>query len=444
MTLRATTIRVLDVLRQPLVVVVVQRAYSVAPIVSGTLPILAHYHTHSSDSHTKSNSNSSVLRPKAIKQRPLPTETLHTPELLVQTSVPLSFISEMPSIEPPKGSGASECFGVTLKGNKCKNKTSKGSQYCWRHQAEQEFKPPHRPQQPTVAASTPIGVSKPANQHHYHTIASTASVAPAPSLNHLGWWRVHQLHHQYESTVSALTPSALVSDPMMMSHSFNRPPATPPSPLKNKKKMQQKGHIYCYTLTNYIDTKAQDQLVIHIQNEPGTEYKKVKISRSPFILIKIGRTTKPVKTRLKQWEAHCKHELTCLTPFNHRELLHQHGIKGTMKNLLSAMERVALNDNFIASKFPTFQDDGFYCESHLDDIEKEIHRQLRDRYGQSKVFCKGCYEENVATVGATAANAITIDAIKAANVHVEWFLVPKIEMARVFRIIHKIVKQTGG
>lgn len=414
------------------------RALSVVPIVPTPVRFPTHYDSPISRSQVEiATSTTTASLHLSTSSLSLSSIRAHTPELAVQTTVPLSFLTEMPEPEPI--SGSSQCLGLTQKGNKCKNKTTKDSSYCWRHQAQESStvvlssaKPSNRPPHSTVATA-PIGVSRPPIQHHYHTTSSVPGVAQTPEGGR--WWKVG-------ATFSGLATLS----PDVSSHTFSRPPATPPlSPsVKNKKKSQQKGHIYCYTLTNYIDVTAQDQLVIHIQNVPGTEYKKVKISKSPFILIKIGRTSKPVKTRLRQWEAHCKHELTCLTPYNHRQLLRQHGIKGTMNNLLTAMERVALDDDVISKMFPMFQDDGFYCQSHLDDIEKEIHRQLRERYGQSKVFCKGCYEENIRARGGTVSTEALVDAVKEANVHVEWFLVPKIEVGKVFRIIHNVVKQSAS
>lgn len=85
-----------------------------------------------------------------------------------------------------------------------------------------------------------------------------------------------------------------------------------------------------------------------------------------------------------------------------------------MQCLVDQLKRLNLQANY---RHFDYSQHGFYtCKAH--EVEQMIHSQLHKSYGFGKVYCEGCGGESP-------------------NVHQEWFLVPRRDIKRVFRVIDR-------
>lgn len=213
---------------------------------------------------------------------------------------------------------------------------------------------------------------------------------------------------------------------------INQPKQPPPSPLPSSTSHLKKdrGYIYIYTMTNFL-TPPKNWL-FKVKNIPNTSrFKRDKwiefnSKKSPYILIKIGKTTQSVNARIAQWENKCGHDLTNLEPKN-RNLVKK---EGAISGLIRMFRRLdVVDDDERRNEYRTYRNNGFYCGSNLDVVESSIHKVLRHKYGKGDVYCVGCNNEPVKVNDKSSPFDTNY------NVHIEWFLIPKTDLEYVYKLI---------
>lgn len=149
------------------------------------------------------------------------------------------------------------------------------------------------------------------------------------------------------------------------------------------------GFIYAYTLRSFENAHVFNSKKDRFEPLLGSGLRKLMFwnTKPKQLLIKIGYTTSTPDKRLDQWQNQCGHQLTLITPRardapGYDPMLH-----------------------------------GWKC-SDPHSVEHAIHNKLHALYGRGQVKCS-CR--------------------KAQGIHVEWFLVPRKELANVCRVIDKIV-----
>ncbi|CAK9441091.1 uncharacterized protein LODBEIA_P49600 [Lodderomyces beijingensis] len=151
-----------------------------------------------------------------------------------------------------------------------------------------------------------------------------------------------------------------------------------------------------------------------------------KSIKSPYILIKVGMTTQLPNVRIKQWELKCKHELVNMGPAN------SHLAKPHL-SWWQRMANLSLEDGQrVDATYRNLQNEGFYCNGNLKNVEMAIHSKLRANYGKGDVFCSGCVSDDDLTVNKSTKAVPLRHNFK---VHVEWFLVPKTDLTSVYKLI---------
>lgn len=154
-----------------------------------------------------------------------------------------------------------------------------------------------------------------------------------------------------------------------------------------------------------------------------------------MLLVKVGMTTQTVAKRIQQWESKCQHKLVCLHP--------EYDMPLSQNSLLDRFKRLTISSLRHSAQFrqyTTFQDNvkGFFVPRDVLKAEKEIHEQLKNRFGRGDVYCTGCVEK--AKNKHNESSLLTLfkkkDFVQSDyNVHVEWFPIPKKKLHEVFKII---------
>lgn len=199
-------------------------------------------------------------------------------------------------------------------------------------------------------------------------------------------------------------------------------PAKPVNPTYPAKPATPKpGYIYVYTMTRLLTHDKHPWL--NVKNLPNSKNKKwvpFDSKSSSYILIKVGMTTQTVSKRIQQWKDKCHHDLTVLSPG-------QKFSESSLKRLVAKFKNISLEPT---PTYRTFRNDGFYSKGDIRRVESEVHRQLRKKYGYGDMLCIGCEKTPSSKSGGPFSEVH--------NIHVEWFLVPKVEMPWVYGVIDKI------
>lgn len=203
-----------------------------------------------------------------------------------------------------------------------------------------------------------------------------------------------------------------------------KPSTSPVNPTCQAKPATPKpGYIYVYTMTRLL---THDKIPwLNVKNLPNSRNKKwvpFDSKSSSYILIKVGMTTQTVSKRIQQWKDKCHHDLTVLSPG-------QKFSESSLKRLVAKFKNISLEPT---PTYRTFRNDGFYSKGDIRKVESEVHRQLRNKYGYGDMLCIGCEKTPSSKSGGPFSEAH--------NIHVEWFLVPKVEMPWVYGVIDRITE----
>lgn len=311
-----------------------------------------------------------------------------------------------------------QCCGLTQKGVRCKKKVRGSRDYC-----------------------------------HYHQDQAN---------NLLG--RINGKLH--EKVSEAFHERPLASEPVL---AYSHKPSNTNSPKHHNKP----GYIYVYTLTSLIENeKKNNELWLKVRNIPNTSSKDkdkwlpFDYRKHPYTLIKVGMTTQTVEKRLQQWENQCQHRLTCLIPNLHNSGFDKSVLSSSMDRFgplfSSTSESSGSGVSRLILKFKKLQvtsttttqpsqyktlrvrDQGFYAPNSILQAETQIHQILRDKYGSGDVLCTAC-KKNTKTVEEAEHASKLLRLFKkhkqesfkkgTYNIHVEWFLIPKLDLEYVYRVI---------
>lgn len=186
----------------------------------------------------------------------------------------------------------------------------------------------------------------------------------------------------------------------------------PPPNFKDNTKVTKPGFIYLYTLAHLLSLSSGRQPWLQIHKWGADSLKA--FNPKTKILVKIGCTTSTVTHRLKQWESQCQHKLTLVNPYNTRETLDK------MSIFLKNFSLLSIGPSYKNFKFDEL---GFYCGKDVFQIESQIHEILRQVYGYGTVHCGGCSNDGKY------------------KIHVEWFLIPRRDLDKVFKTIDKVIER---
>jgi len=158
-----------------------------------------------------------------------------------------------------------------------------------------------------------------------------------------------------------------------------------------------------------------------------------------LILVKVGMTTQTVAKRIQQWESKCHHKLVCLHPEYHIPA----ALSGSFLERFRGLTLSAQKTSAQFRQYTTFQDNikGFFVPRDVLRAEKEIHDELKQKFGRGDVYCTGCVEKGKAE----HKESRLFDLFRKKdfmqsdyNVHVEWFPIPKNRIHEVYKIIDRI------
>mmetsp|Transcript_590 Transcript_590/g.657 ORF Transcript_590/g.657 Transcript_590/m.657 type:complete len:284 (+) Transcript_590:218-1069(+) len=208
------------------------------------------------------------------------------------------------------------------------------------------------------------------------------------------------------------------------------------------KQTEKNGFIYVYTLTRLLVNNDKDWS-LKVRNLPNVSNKHrdtwvpFKSEKSPYMLIKVGMTTQTVQRRLRQWQDKCHHDLTCLHP--------QKNIQTSSKIDLIIYRFKGLSIKKQPVKFRTYNEEqfGFQCPRGVNLAESEIHKMLIAKYGSGDVYCTGC--KGISSIEDSSKWKLFNHKLHSKdpfqdgyNIHVEWFLIPKKDLERVYRLIDTV------
>lgn len=184
-------------------------------------------------------------------------------------------------------------------------------------------------------------------------------------------------------------------------------------PYSSQGEKRKLGLIYLYTLQDLVDPMSKKQNWVQI-HKSGNKFSK-KFDPRTKLLMKIGFTTVGVMKRLQQWEKQCGHHISLVNPYDTWKLM------DPMSLMIQNFTRLGLKT---VPKFRNFKFEelGFQCDSEPLEIERQIHLILREKYGFSHVYCQGCSVQK-----------------NDFNVHLEWFLIPRKDVDKIFKIIDKVI-----
>ncbi|KAG7665557.1 uncharacterized protein J8A68_000959 [[Candida] subhashii] len=194
-------------------------------------------------------------------------------------------------------------------------------------------------------------------------------------------------------------------------------------------------------MTNFLNPPPQWSF--KVKNLPNTskfhrdKWIEFNSKKSPYILIKIGKTTQTVNNRILQWEKKCNHKLTNLEPLNRHLIEKRRHDGGIISGLIRRFRRLEVRDDEEDVQYKRYKNNGFYCNSKLDLIESTIHKSLRKKYGKGDVYCIGCNQDPIKVKRKTSPFDTNY------NVHIEWFLIPKEDLQYVYKLIDSTCIQLG-
>lgn len=264
-------------------------------------------------------------------------------------------------------------------------------------------------------------------------------------------------HHQNQSTTSPKTDRSGAffkkkpQQELNLQKSRSSSPAKPFVPKKtsslprvqyfSSSKASKAGFIYIYTMAAFYNKSGNDWL--QTRNLIGSKKDKwttVNPIKHNIMLIKVGMTTQTVEKRLQQWESKCLHKLVCIHP----------GIPlPQSSSILELFQRLSISKE-LHKAYSAFskEDKGFVVKKDVAHAEREIHEELRRRFGRGDVYCQGCMEdkqkhEKSTTLFPFKSKKDDFIERKEYNVHREWFPIPSKNMDDVYQIIDKVCSRSN-
>lgn len=220
---------------------------------------------------------------------------------------------------------------------------------------------------------------------------------------------------------------------------------------KNLSEIDEKpGHIYVFTYAHMMYSTPTEKSYLHLAaptNTRGIDYNRTTpFDTSDKILIKVGYTRKSPEIRVNEWREQCGHSEFillypgCLVP-TYQNLENKKKQKITLlSKMMSKLslsnnrkrnddKEILLNRQHTGRKYTGLNSTKTcFVSNNPYQVEQNIHRILRGRYGYGKMFCEGCSRQKIDSNKNT---------VKTLGIHTEWFLIPRNEMGIVWEVINE-------
>lgn len=354
-----------------------------------------------------------------------------------------------------------QCLGTTRAGTRCSRKVNSGK-YCHQHVSQDLQDLSKTNARPTAKyvpfrgspkdAKPPLKLNSPLKAvNNAKPPAKLATHAGNPLTTHTSSYKFGPFSPQ-PTPSNNLSPKKLLSPTSIYGSKSAPKYPSPTTPLKTPSKSPPKsprtvdytkpGYIYVYTLASLLDNSKDGWLKTRnllSESKDKDRWVTFKSKSLLLILVKVGMTTQTVAKRIQQWESKCQHKLVCLHP--------EYNIPGAQSgSFLERFRGLTLSAQKTSAQFrqyTTFQDNikGFFVPRDVLRAEKEIHDELKRKFGRGDVYCTGCVEKAKAKhKGSSFFDLFRKKDFMQSdyNVHVEWFPVPKNRMHEVYKIIDRI------
>ncbi|GMM37515.1 hypothetical protein DASC09_048400 [Saccharomycopsis crataegensis] len=223
--------------------------------------------------------------------------------------------------------------------------------------------------------------------------------------------------------------------------------------MMKKNQNNNAGSIYMYTLSDLLvhDSKGDEFLKIRALGQESSSPELMSFDSKKFILVKIGRTVQPVAKRIQQWQRQCNKNITLISP----DIVK----KASPSSLWALFSKLTIEDPYYSTNKLSFNpnrflpnirghgminkttfkcfnecDNSFHCRNNLSRIEKEIHNQLRDKFGAFGMECDNCSLKKSKVYDSNGGDIIVSKPVT----HREWFRIPKQRLNEVFLQIESI------
>lgn len=336
-----------------------------------------------------------------------------------------------------------QCLGKTRAGSQCSRKVNDG-RYCHQHLSQD---PQYLSNISASARNIPSTYSslKAVKSPHNHT----SNIKPAKQVNDPSQMKDTKNTTPTKPSTSFrnnfMPFSPLKSQQLGQSLPKKSAPTLPKSPTPRPHRTvdyTKPGYIYVYTLASLLDNSKDGWLKTRnllTKSKDKDRWVTFKSKSLLLILVKVGMTTQTVAKRIQQWESKCQHKLVCLHP----EYKFPGSQSGTFLEKFRGLTLSAQKTSAQFRQYTTFQDNikGFFVPRDVLRAEKEIHDELKQKFGRGDVYCTGCVEK----ANAEHKESSVFDLLRKKdfmqsdyNVHVEWFPIPKNRLHEVYKIIDRI------
>lgn len=200
------------------------------------------------------------------------------------------------------------------------------------------------------------------------------------------------------------------------------------SKSSNFRSIDKCGFIYIFTFRHLLDKKPLKQKwLIHTKtNSKSQSVTQNNFDPKRYILLKVGYTGQTAEIRLDQWTKQCQHDFVLVTPEASAQMIVSNRDKFSL--VLQNLKKLNLNNDstdreHLRKRFSNFDFDkhAFKCRYHAYQSEQNIHKLLRESFGKVEMFCETCDKQK-------------------RGLHKEWFIVPRIEVERVMKVINNNVQ----
>ncbi|TID17613.1 hypothetical protein CANINC_003979 [Pichia inconspicua] len=213
------------------------------------------------------------------------------------------------------------------------------------------------------------------------------------------------------------------------------------------------GNIYVYTYGHMLHKTPTQTPYLHLamptKNNWLDKSKTLPFDTSENILIKVGYTRKRPEVRVKEWKEQCGHsDFVLLHPGS---LVPQYGRKKSansdeifgLRKLFQKLtvadksidthrlgqfnSQVSVKMNLTGRRYKHLNEEKTcFVTTNPYQVEQNIHRILRQKFGTGKLYCEGCMKKRLDLNNRLVASI---------GVHTEWFLIPRNHLSFLWDII---------
>lgn len=202
------------------------------------------------------------------------------------------------------------------------------------------------------------------------------------------------------------------------------------------------GNIYVFTYAHMMNAKPTKTPYLKSAaptNNNWIDYNNTTLfDTADKILLKIGYTRKRPDVRVEEWRQQCGHSdfiliyPGCLVPTYNTDM------DKSVNKLTSLFKKLVISKNEKQTRANYCSTGRIYANLNEEktcfvsknpyQTEQKIHRVLREKYGNGKLYCDGCSRNKI---DENSGKLVT----KVSGVHTEWFLIPRVDMHLVWEMI---------